>query len=75
MFFMILLYGTRARVAEMIHTRICDIRLDSPVTMRLFGKRKKYRQVLLSARTVGHFRKYLKKLHPDEDEYSREYIF
>lgn len=75
MFFMILLYDTGARVAEMLHARICDIRMDSPATMRLFGKGKKYRQVPLSARTVGHFRKYLKKFHPDEDEYSREYIF
>ena len=75
MFFMILLYDTGARVDEMLHARICDVKTDSPATMLLFGKGKKYRQVPLSARTVSHYKKYLKKFHPGEDAYSQEYIF
>ena len=75
MFFMILLYDTGARVDEMLHARICDVKTESPATMLLFGKGKKYRQVPLSARTVSHYKKYLKKFHPGEDAYSQEYIF
>ena len=75
MFFMILLYDTGARVDEMLHARICDVKTESPATMLLFGKGKKYRKVPLSAKTVSHYKKYLKKFHPGEDAYSQEYIF
>ncbi len=75
MFFMILLYDTGARVSEILHARICDVKTEAPATMLLFGKGKKQRQVPLTERTVSHYRKYLKKFHPEEDSYSQEYIF
>lgn len=75
MFFMILLYDSGARVDEMLNARICDLRAESPATILLFGKGKKYRQVPLSAKTVGHYKKYLQRFHPGEDAKSREYIF
>ena len=59
----------------MLNAKICDLRAESPATILLFGKGKKYRQVPLSAKTVGHYKKYLQRFHPGEDAKSREYIF
>lgn len=75
MFFMILLYDAGARVDEVLSARICDVKTESPATILLFGKGKKYRHVPLTERTVSHFRRYLKSFHEGESEYSQEYIF
>ena len=72
---MILLYDSGARVDEMLNAKICDLRAESTATILLFGNGKKYRQVPLSAKTVGHYKKYLQRFHPGEDAKSREYIF
>ena len=75
MFFMILLYDTGARVDEMLNARICDVKTGFPATMQLFGKGKKTRRVPLAQRTASHFKKYLQRFQPDENEYSQKYIF
>ena len=75
MFFMILLYDTGARVDEILRVRICDVKTEATPTIQLFGKGKKPRRVPLALRTVSHYKKYLQRFHPDETEYSQEYVF
>lgn len=74
-FFMILLYDTGARVDELLNVRICDVKAEDTATVLLYGKGKKYRRVPPSSRTVGHYTKYLSEFHPDENEYSQNYLF
>lgn len=75
MFFMILLYDTGARVDELISAKICDVQIEPPAKIHLFGKGKKHRTVPLSDRTIQHYKQYLKKFHPEENRYSDAYIF
>ncbi len=75
MFFMILLYDTGARVEEVLSAKLCDVQIEAPAKIHLYGKGKKHRTVPLADRTVRHYKQYLKKFHPEETQYSDEYIF
>lgn len=50
---MSILYDTGARVQELIDIRVCDIILDSPVTIILTGKGNKTRRVPIMKNTVS----------------------
>jgi site-specific recombinase XerD len=54
-----LLYDSGARVQELIDLRTCDVRLDSPAQLRLFGKGRKERVVPLMQSTVVLLREYI----------------
>jgi len=56
---MILMYGTDARMQEMIDIKLCDFRLGKALTVMLHGKGNKARTVPLMERTVEHLRQYL----------------
>ncbi len=75
MFFMILLYDTGARVEEVLSAKLCDVQIEAPAKIHLYGKGKKHRTVPLADRTVRHYKQYLKKFHPEGTSYSDEYIF
>ena len=58
--FMVLLFGSGARVSEIINLKVRNLSLDglSP-QVRLEGKGKKTRTVPIMEKTVGHLRQYL----------------
>jgi len=60
----IFMYDTAARVAEVLHVRLCDLHLDAKVPYEtLLGKGRKYRNIPLMEKTVLHLRRYLKEFH------------
>ena len=54
-----LLYNTGARVQELVNLNICDLRMDAPHHVKLFGKGQKERIVPLHPETVENLRQYL----------------
>ena len=74
-FFMVLLYDTGARIAEMMKIRLCDIHLGKTPTITILGKRSKIRTVPLMESTVKHFLNYVKTFHPGESLYSEQFLF
>lgn len=75
LFYMVMLYDTAARVDEMAKMRICDVRIGKTSTAMLHGKGGKSRTVPLMERTVSYFRRYMSLFHPQETEYSRQFLF
>lgn len=74
--FMILMYDTAARCSELLDMKICDLRLNEkhPIAY-LHGKGRKIRTVPLLNKTVQHYRQYLNKFHPGEDDHSEALLF
>lgn len=58
-----LLYDSGARVQELIDLSLLDIRLETPATIRLYGKGRKVRVVPLMSQTAVILQKYLKVWH------------
>ena len=56
---MCLLYDSGARIQELIDLSLSDIRLETPATVRLFGKGRKVRIIPIMSQTAGILRKYL----------------
>ncbi len=54
-----LLYDSGARVQELIDLSLLDIRLETPATIRLYGKGRKVRVVPLMSQTATILQKYL----------------
>ena len=62
--FLTILYGTAARVNEILSLRIADLHLDAPKPyINLHGKGGKIRTAYLLPRTVGHLQVYLREFH------------
>ncbi|MDR0593749.1 MAG: tyrosine-type recombinase/integrase, partial [Bifidobacteriaceae bacterium] len=66
--FMVAMYDTAARCAEMLDLRVRDLRLDTahPVAY-LHGKGGKTRIVPLLPKTVEHLKRHLRRYHPAAD--------
>lgn len=60
-----LLYDSGARVQELIDLSLLDIRLETPATIRLYGKGRKVRVVPLMSQTAVILQKYLSMWHLD----------
>ena len=60
-----LLYDSGARVQELIDLCLLDIRLETPATIRLYGKGRKVRVVPLMSQTATILQKYLNMWHLD----------
>jgi integrase/recombinase XerD len=56
-----LLYDSGARVQELIDLSVGDIRTDTPATITLYGKGRKFRTVPLMGQTTDMFIQYLKE--------------
>lgn len=74
-FFMILLYDTAARIQEILDIRLCDLKLDTTPTVRLYGKGRKIRIIPLMKNTITHLQQYLKVFHSKESMNSEEWLF
>lgn len=58
-----LMYESAARVQEICDLKVSNIRLDSPATIRLYGKGRKVREVPLGKSCVELLRKYMTENH------------
>lgn len=63
-FFMILMYDTAARNAEMLALTVGDINVRR-LTVDLIGKGSKPRRLPIASETAAHCRRYLEVFHPD----------
>jgi site-specific recombinase XerD len=74
-FFMLLMYDTGARLAEIRNMKLHDIVLGRKVECRLFGKGSKERPVPITDTVAAELKTYLNEFHPDVGKYSDEYLF
>lgn len=74
--FMVLMYDTAARCSELLNMKACYLRLDTkhPIAY-LHGKGRKTRTVPLLSKTARHCKQYLKRFHPDKNDYSEAPLF
>ncbi|MEG1470732.1 MAG: tyrosine-type recombinase/integrase [Anaerovoracaceae bacterium] len=71
--FMIIAYGTAARISEILNIKIKSIHLDgqSPY-INIIGKESKIRALYLLPKAEAHIKKYIKDIHgeePNQDDY------
>jgi site-specific recombinase XerD len=74
-FFMLLMYDTGARLAEIRGMKLCDIIWGRKVDAKLFGKGSKERSVPITDTVASELRAYLEEFHPAADKYSGDYLF
>jgi len=74
-FFMLLMYDTGARLAEIRGMKLCDIIWGRKVKAKLFGKGSKERSVPITDTVASELRAYLEEFHPTSDKYSGDYLF
>jgi site-specific recombinase XerD len=74
-FFMLLMYDTGARLAEIRRLKLRDIVWGKKVAVTLFGKGNKERPVPVTDAVVTELRTYLKEFHPNTDKYADAYLF
>lgn len=74
-FLMLFLYKTAARVQELVDVRIKDIQLGKSPRVILHGKGNKARVIPLREDVVIHLKSYLLKFHPQESQFSEQYLF
>jgi integrase/recombinase XerD len=65
---LLLLYNTGARVSEIVHLEIPDVRLDGAGQVKLFGKGRKTRLCPLWSETAKELRTYLLHRRPKEPQ-------
>ena len=70
---MIILYGTAARIDEILSLKLKNIRLDTPKPyIQVIGKGEKGRTLYLLPKAVTHLRRYIEAYHgsvPDSESY------
>ena len=70
------LYDSGARVDELIHMKVSDVRLFSPASVTITGKGNKVRTVPLMGNTINLLKKYIDENGLDKRQYSdRKYLF
>jgi len=74
-FLMVLLYDTGARIQELMDIRIRDMHSGILSKVTVTGKWNKTRSVPVMEKTVAHYLNYKKIYHPNEDEYSEQFLF
>lgn len=73
--FMIIAYGTAARMSEILSIKIKDICLDrSKPCITIVGKGSKMRTLYLLPKAVAHIRKFMSEMHGDHPE-PEDYLF
>ena len=74
-FMLLMFYDTGARIAEILNIKLRDIKLGTTPTVTLLGKGGKTRVVPLSEKAANHFHNYIGVFHPNESQYSDQYLF
>ena len=62
---LLLLYDSAARVQELCDLKVCDIRVDTPAVVHLFGKGGKNREIPLTEPCAKVLRRYIQENHLD----------
>ena len=74
-FFMLLMYDTGTRLAEIRNMKLCDIIWGRKVEAKLFGKGSKERSVPITDTVATELQIYLKEFHPNAGKYADDYLF
>jgi len=74
-FFMLLMYDTGVRLAEIRGIKLCDIMWVKKVEVKLFGKGNKERSVPITDNVALELRAYLEEFHPATEKYANDYLF
>ena len=74
-FFMLLMYDTGARLAEIRSLKLNSIVWTKKVQVTLFGKGNKERPVPITDMVATELKTYLEEFHPNADKYDDEYLF
>ena len=74
-FFILLMYDTGARLAEIRNMKLSDIIWGRKVECKLFGKGSKERSVPITDAAADELKMYLGEFHPNADKYNDEYLF
>lgn len=74
-FLMVLLYDTAARIQEIMDIQLRDFQLERTPKLTLHGKGGKTRVVPIMESTLEHLKNYLSVFHPDENDYSEQFLF
>jgi site-specific recombinase XerD len=74
-FFMLLMYDTGARLAEIRGMKLRDIVWGKKVEGKLFGKGRKERSVPITDTVAAELKMYLREFHPNTDKFSDDYLF
>lgn len=72
---LLLLYDSAARVQELCDLKVCDIRVDTPAVVHLFGKGNKNREVPLTEPCAKVLRRYIQENHLDAPMHSNDPLF
>ena len=72
---LLLLYDSAARVQELCDLKVCDVRVDTPAVVHLFGKGNKNREVPLTEPCAKVLRRYIQENHLDASRRSNDPLF
>ncbi len=72
---LLLLYDSAARVQELCDLKVCDVRVDTPAVVHLFGKGRKNREVPLTEPCAKVLRRYIQENHLDAPRRSDDPLF
>ena len=74
-FFMLLMYDTGARLAEIRGLKLKSIVWTKKVQVTLYGKGNKERPVPITDMVAAELKTYLEEFHPDADKYGDDFLF
>jgi len=74
-FFMLLMYDTGARLAEIRGIKLCDITWGKKTEAKLFGKGQKERPVPITDTVAAELKNYIKEFHSNADRYDDAFLF
>ena len=72
---LLLLYDSAARVQELCDLRVCDVRLEAPAVVHLFGKGRKNREVPITAPCAQVLEQYMKECKLDDSGRCNDPLF
>ena len=72
---LMLLYDSAARVQELCNLKVCDVRVDSPAVVSLFGKGRKNRKVPITEPCALVLKRYFQENHLDDPRRANDPLF
>lgn len=74
-FFMLLMYDTGTRLAEIREMKLCDITWGKKAEVKLLGKGRKERAVPITDSVAAELKEYAREFHAATGKYSDDYLF